>query len=222
MHRVATPPRARLDSVSRVHWSLALPPPPSPHVRRRRRSGARRAHAPQRRRAGAGSPCLPVRGLAGDRQDEHGEDPRRLPELRRGSDDEPVREVRFVRGDRQRHVARRDRDGRRVEQLSRRHSRPAGEGRLRPGLGAAQGVHPRRGAHALSPGVERVPEDARGAAAADDLRAGDDRGAEGAADGRRSLPPLRLRKALPWSRWRPCSSGSPARRRSTSRRARWR
>ena len=33
-----------------------------------------------------------------------------------------------------------------------------------PGGGPAQGLHPRRGAHALLAGVERVPEDARGAA----------------------------------------------------------
>ena len=36
----------------------------------------------QRGRAGQGPPRLPVRRLAGDRQDEHGEDPRRVPELR--------------------------------------------------------------------------------------------------------------------------------------------
>ena len=42
-------------------------------------------------------------------------------------------------------------------------------------------------------GVERVPQDARGAAAGHDLRARDDRGAEGAAHGGRPLPPLRLR-----------------------------
>ena len=39
--------------------------------------------------------------------------------------------LRLVRGDRQRHLARRDRDGRRLEQLGRRHPRPAREGRLR-------------------------------------------------------------------------------------------
>ena len=44
-------------------------------------------------------------------------------------------------------------------------------------------------------GVERVPQDARGAAAAHDLRARHDRGQQGAADGRRPLPPLRLRAA---------------------------
>ena len=64
-----------------------------------------------------------------------------------------------------------------------------------PVSGPPQGLHPRRGAHALPAGMERVPEDARGAAAADDLRAGHDRGAEGAPDGRRPLPPLRLRAA---------------------------
>ena len=48
-------------------------------------------------------------------------------------------------------------------------------------------------AHMLSHGgVERVPEDARGAAAEHRLRARDDRGAEGPGDGRRPLPPLRL------------------------------
>jgi DNA polymerase-3 subunit gamma/tau len=62
-----------------------------------------------------------------------------------------------------------------------------------PVSGPPQGLHPRRGAHALAAGLERVPQDARGAAAAHDLRARDDRGAEGPADGRRPLPPLRLR-----------------------------
>ena len=90
-------------------------------------------------------------------------------------------------------VARRDRDGRRVEQLGRRHPRAARARRLRAGLRPPQGLHPRRGAHALHAGVERVPQDARGAAAQHDLRARHDRGAEGAADGRRPLPPLRLR-----------------------------
>ena len=62
-----------------------------------------------------------------------------------------------------------------------------------PVSGPPQGLHPRRGAHALHRGVERVPQDARGAAAAHDLRARHDRGQQGAADGRRPLPPLRLR-----------------------------
>ena len=81
------------------------------------------------------------------------------------------------------------------QQLGRRHPRPARERGLRPGLRPPQGVHPRRGAHALAAGVERVPQDARGAAAEHDLRARHDRGPEGAADGGRPLPPLRLRPA---------------------------
>ena len=42
-----------------------------------------------------------------------------------------VRRVRVVRRDRRRHLARRDRDGRRLEPLGRRHPRPARAGRLR-------------------------------------------------------------------------------------------
>ena len=61
-----------------------------------------------------------------------------------------VRRLRLVRLDRQRHLARRDRDGRRLQQLGRRHPRPAREGRLRARLGPPQGLHPRRGAHALA------------------------------------------------------------------------
>ena len=58
--------------------------------------------------------------------------------------------------------------------------------------------------------MERVPQDARGAAAAHDLRARHDRGAEGAADRRRPLPPLRLRPADD----RADRRGAPARRRA--------
>ena len=94
--------------------------------------------------------------------------------------------------DRGRHVARRDRDGRGLEQLGRRHPRAARQGRVRARLGPPQGLHPRRGAHAVLAGLERVPQDARGAAAAHDLRARHDRGEQGPADGRRPLPPLRL------------------------------
>ena len=64
--------------------------------------------------------------------------------------------------------------------------------RVRARVGQAQGVHPRRGPHALDGRLERVPEDARGAAAEDGVRARHDRGQQGARDGRRSLPPLRL------------------------------
>ena len=61
-----------------------------------------------------------------------------------------------------------------------------------PGQRAPQGLHPRRGPHALDGGLERVPEDARGAPAEHRVRARHDRGGEGAGDRRRPLPPLRL------------------------------
>ena len=147
----------------------------------------------QRRRAGQGPPCLPVRGLARDGQDVDGEDARGVPELRERADGGALRALRVVRRDRQRDVARRHRDGRGVEQLGRRHPRAARVRAVRAGLRALEGLHPRRGAHAVLAGVERVPQDARGAAAAHDLRPRHDRGPEGAADGRRPLPPLRLR-----------------------------
>ena len=131
-----------------------------------------------------------------------------------------VRRLRVVRLHRERDVAGRHRDGRGVEQLGRRHPRAARARRLRAGVGPPQGLHPRRGAHALVAGVERVPQDARGAAAAHDLRARHDRGAEGPADGRRPLPPLRLhaadrradRRGAPPRRRRRRTSSCPPRR----------
>ncbi len=181
-------PQAQAERASPVSLSQA----PAPYVRRRRRPGAGRAHAAQRRAAREGPPRLPVRRLARDGEDLDGEDPRGLPELRARPHDRPLRRVRIVSLDRARLLARRDRDGRRVEQLGRRHPRAARERRLLAGLRAQQGVHPRRGPHALDGRLERVLEDARGAAPEHGLRARHDRGAEGAGDGRRPLPPLRL------------------------------
>ena len=113
--------------------AAAVPvPQASPaHVRRGGRPGAGRAHAAQRGRARQGAPRLPVRGLARHRQDLDGEDPRGVPELRARTDDRAVRGVRLVCVDRARQLARRDRDGRGVEQLGRRHPRAARERRLR-------------------------------------------------------------------------------------------
>ena len=94
--------------------------------------------------------------------------------------------------DRRRHLARRDRDGRRLEPLGRRHPRPARAGRLRAGRRALEGLHPRRGPHAHPRGLERVPEDARGAAAEHRLHPRHHRAAQGDGDDRRPLPALRL------------------------------
>ena len=188
--RAADVPSA--GSGGRVPAAVAVSPPPPAHVRRDGRPGAGRAHAAQRGEQRQGAPRLPVRRAARHGQDLDGEDPRGVPELRARADDRAMRAVRIVQIDRERELARRDRDGRRVEQLGRRHPRPARERRLRARVGTAQGVHPRRGAHALDGRLERLPEDARGAAAEHRVRARDDRGPEGAGDGRRPLPPLRL------------------------------
>ena len=67
-------------------------------------------------------------------------------------------------GDHGGHLARRGRDGRGLEQLGRRHPRAARERGAGPDGGRQARLHPRRGAHALDRGLERVPEDARGAA----------------------------------------------------------
>ena len=113
-----------------------------------------------------------------------------------GPDARAVRRLRVVHLDRLRDLARRDRDGRGVEPLGRRHPRPSRAGRLRAGGRALEGLHPRRGPHAHPRGVERVPEDARGAAAEHRLHPRDDRAAQGDADDRRPLPALRLPPAL--------------------------
>ena len=88
--------------------------------------------------------------------------------------------------------ARRDRDGRRLQPRHRRHPRAARQGRLRAGPGPLQGLHHRRGPHAHQGGLQRPPEDARGAAAARRLRAGHDRGAQDPGDHPLALPALRL------------------------------
>ncbi len=62
---------------------------------------------------------------------------------------------------------------------------------LRPGAGQIQDLHHRRGAHALGAGLQRAPEDPRGAAAPREVHLRDDRGAEGAPDHPLPLPALR-------------------------------
>ena len=78
-----------------------------------------------------------------------------------------------------------------------------------PGRGPLEGLHPRRGPHAHQGGLERLPEDARGAAAEHRLRPRHDRAAEGDGDDRRPLPALRLPAPLAGADRR----GDPPRRR---------
>ena len=112
----------------------------------------------------------------------------------------------------ERHVVRRHRARRRVEQRRRRHPRPH---RPRAPLGTpgrTQGVHPRRGPHALHGGVERAAEDARGAARPRRVRARHHRPAEGAAHHPQPHPALRVHllsaDELAAAR-RPASSATP-------------
>ena len=203
-------------SVAQLAWAtdaLALPPPPPAHLRFGGRPGAHRQDASQRHRARPGPPCVPVRRLARHRQDVDGEAPGVRAE-RRGRPQRRFRPGQLGGArDPRRDLARRGRDGRRVEQLGRRHPRAARERRARADAGRQPRVHPRRGAHALDGGLERVPEDARGAAAARGLRARDDRGAQGAGHDRRSLPPLRLPAPLARAdRGRACGAWPPRRR----------
>ena len=103
---------------------------------------------------------------------------------------EPVRRVRALPRDRRGPPCRRDRDGRGLAHRRRRHPR-ADRGRALPaGLGALQGLHHRRSAHALEERLQRAVEDARRAAARRQLRLRHDRDPEGAGDRAVALPAL--------------------------------
>ena len=130
-------------------------------------------------RAGQGPPRLPVRRLARDRQDVDGEDPRRVPELRAaGRRSSPAACCESCVSIAERDVDGRHRDGRGLQQLGRRHPRAARVASRSRRSAAGYKVYILDEAHMLSTaGVERVPQDARGAAAAHDLRARHDRGA---------------------------------------------
>ena len=77
-------------------------------------------------------------------------------------------------GDHGEPARRRDRDGCRLAQRRRRCARSTRRCAI-PGVGALQGLHPRRSAHALDLGVQRAAQDAGGAAAAREVRVRHDR-----------------------------------------------
>ena len=78
-----------------------------------------------------------------------------------------------------------------------------------------QDLHRGRGPHALERGVERVPEDARGAAAAREVHLRDDRGAQGPGHDPEPLPALRL-QAHPHAARSPRACATCSRRRASS------
>ena len=178
----------------------ALPGPrpqvPAADLRRPHRPGRDGAHAAQRVRDGPHPAGLDPHRRARRRQDHDGAHPGARPEL-------PAR-------GRQRRADGRSPRGRRA--LPRHHGiapcRRAGDGRgvphrhrgreadhrrraLRAGLGPLQGLHHRRGPHALGEGVQRLPEDAGGAAAARQVRVRHHRDPQGAGDDPVALPALR-------------------------------
>ena len=86
---------------------------------------------------------------------------------------------------------RRPHRGRRgVAHQGRRHPRAARQRAVRAEPRPLQGVPDRRGAHAVRPLVQRAAEDARGAAAARQVPAGDHRSAEAAGHGAVALPAI--------------------------------
>ena len=86
---------------------------------------------------------------------------------------------------------RRDRDGCRLAYRHRRRARDHRERALSAGLGAHQGLHHRRSAHALEAGLQRSFEDARRAAGARQVPVRDDRDRESAGHGALALHSLR-------------------------------
>ena len=112
-----------------------------------------------------------------------------------GPDAEAGQGLPRLRRDRERHLARRDRDGRRLAAGDRRHPRDPRARHPPAGRGPLQGLHPRRGAPADRRRLERAPEADRGAAAPPRLRLLHDRPGEGAADRALALPDVRLRAA---------------------------
>ncbi len=82
-------------------------------------------------------------------------------------------------------------DGRRLAHRHRRRSRNHRGRALCAGLGALQGLHHRRSAHAVEAGLQRPPEDARRAAAACEVHFCDDRDPQGPGDRPVALPALR-------------------------------
>src|SRR3954452_11025829 len=170
----------------------ALPEVPPADVRGGRGPGGGDPDADQRDRRRQGAPGLPLRRAARHREDIARPDPREGAQLPERPDRHAVQRLPLVRRDLQRHLARRDRDGRRVTARDRRHPRDPRARRPAAGRGRVEGLHPRRGAPADGRRMERAPEAHRGAPSPPRLRLLHDRAAEGAADGSLALPDLRV------------------------------
>ena len=145
----------------------------------------------ERRPRRAGGPRLPVQRAPGDGEDVDRADPGQGPQLRRSPRRGALRRLLLLRGDRPRLLARRPRARRRLQQRRRRHARAHRPRRARH-PGTLEGLHRRRGPHALQRGGQRPVEDLGGAARPRGLRAGHHRPAEGAGHHPEPNPALRV------------------------------
>ncbi len=107
-----------------------------------------------------------------------------------GPTTEPCGECAQLPRDRRGPPCRRDRDGRRLAHRRRRHPRLDRRRALSAGLGALQGLHHRRSAHAVEERLQRAVEDARRAAARRQLHLRHHRSAPRSGDGAVALPAL--------------------------------
>ncbi len=169
---------------------------PSRQLRRPHRPGADGAHARQFLRRRAHPSGLYPHRRARRRQDHHRPHPRPRLQLFAAGQDRPTVDRhagirRPLPGDHGIAPRRRHRDGRRLAHRHRRRARDHRERALPPGLGAHQGLHHRRSAHAVEAGVQRPAEDARRAARARQVPVRDHRDRESADHRALALHPFR-------------------------------
>ena len=132
-------------------------------------------------------------GPAGRGQDLGGAHPRQGPELREGA--RPTRPAATCATCRE--IARgaspgRHRDRRRLQHERQRRAGDPRRGALRPERGPLQGLHHRRGAHALQQRLQRAAEDDRGAASVHRVHLRHHRGAQGPRHHPLPLPAVQL------------------------------
>ncbi len=135
---------------------------------------------------------VPVHRAARRRQDHHRPPGRQGAQLREGSDRRALRRLPALPRDRRGARGRRDRDRRRLEQRRRQRPRHRRGGEVPARPRPLQGLRHRRGPHAVAGRLQRAPEDAGGAAAAREVRAGHHRRPQGPRDHPLPLPAVRL------------------------------
>ena len=165
---------------------------PAADVRGGGRPGSGGADALERDREREDPAGLPLRRAARDREDLDGADPREVDQLQARADRAPRQHLSRLRRDHERHVPRRDRDGRRLTARNRRHPGDPRPRRAAAGRGPLEGLHPRRGPSVDRRRLERAPEADRGAAAAPAVHLLHDRPRQGAADRALPLPDVRV------------------------------